>query len=259
MDNLKEIKNDYLSIKYEETKDQLSIVVDVKKDYQKFVIEEIYDIFYFLIENKLQKNITMITANSDMLDILEVVYNALGFEINQEFDTHTEWRRTKQAFLHKSKDVFEIAKESDDILDNLSNAIDLYLHEDNLNWTKLAMLVSFTFAFMTAFFVLFEQPYSIVNSALSIFLISFGIFITYMFDVKIKSGQHYMSSHKKKVQKIERILQYFKPNHVMLINIQDSKISNTSVTLQFMKLLPQISYAVWIVCYLLVFYKIFIN
>ena len=253
----KSLENEYLNIKYIDKDISFDLEIETKQNNITLDITEIYNILFNHLKNHTHKEINIVTKNSDLLDILEVVYNALGFEVIVENLTHTKWSRNKQAFMHTSESVFEIAKQSDDILNNLSDAMKLYLHEDNLNWTKLGMLVSFTFAFMTAFFVFFEQKQTMVNLMLETFVFLMGLFITYMFYVKLKSGIHYMDSHKKKVKKIERILQYYKPNHIMLIETLDSEISGTSKTVEFMKWLPIISYIAWPIFYLLALYKFF--
>lgn len=205
-----------------------------------------------LIEHK-EKNIIFFYDKKSNSNTLEIAINYLGFEyiknLNLENKELIILEKSPKIVLNDQKNCFNVDNSSDDIIENLHDAIALYLHEDNLNWTKFGMLVSFTFAFMASFFVLLNQDATPMNLVVLSCLISVAIFINYIFHIKILSGIEYMGEHKKKVKKIERMLKYYQPNHVMMINISKQNVAKTSKTVHLMKFVPMIGYVVWGISY----------
>jgi GNAT superfamily N-acetyltransferase len=129
----------------------------------------------------------------------------------------------------------------DRLCSNLGYAMGLYMHEDNLNWTKLGMLVTFVFALSAGFHAFYEQDSSI-STLMSFLVIVLGFLITNLFSKKISSGIEYMGSHKNNVKIIERKLKYFEPNYERLIEVKNKNIANQSKTLNIMYKVPLVSY-----------------
>ena len=130
---------------------------------------------------------------------------------------------------------------TDRLYSNLEYAMGLYMHEDNLNWTKLGMLVTFVFALSAGFHAFYEQS-GFISSLMAFLAIVLGFLITNLFSKKIASGIEYMGSHKNHVKSIERKLKYFEPHYERLIEIKNKNIANQSKTLNIMYKVPLVSY-----------------
>ena len=141
------------------------------------------------------------------------------------------------------------------LLTNLQNATGLYTHEDTLNWTKLGMLVTFVFALCAAFSHYYEKS-DTVSSILASIVVLLGFAISFLFDKKIHSGLMYMKSHKENIKSIENKLRYFCPHYERTIAVKNEKISNNSATANIMNVVPYISYAIWVVLFILLLIKL---
>lgn len=130
------------------------------------------------------------------------------------------------------------------LLANLQNTTGLYTHEDNLNWTKLGMLVTFVFALCAGFSHYYEQK-DFTSFVLASLIIILGFSISYLFDQKIKSGLMYMNNHKENLKKIESKLKHYCPNYERTIAVKNKKISEQSTTSNIMHAVPTISYFIW--------------
>ena len=141
------------------------------------------------------------------------------------------------------------------LLANLQNTTTLYMHEDNLNWTKLGMLVTFVFALCAGFNHYYEKqdPTSIV---LAFIVVILGFAISILFDKKIHSGLMYMKSHKDNLKAIEDKIQHYCPNYERVISVKNKKIANNSSTSNIMNIVPHISYTIWAILLLLLFLKL---
>lgn len=128
------------------------------------------------------------------------------------------------------------------IQEKYNAALGLYTHEDNLNWNKLAMLVTFMMALFTGFSYQVEVETSLRSIISSLMLIGFGLYINYLFYMKIVSGLEYMQSHKDKVKILESKLIGMNPNLTCLINVGDNtNISNKSKTSVMLERVPILS------------------
>ncbi|MEA3289470.1 MAG: hypothetical protein U9Q04_04725, partial [Campylobacterota bacterium] len=82
--NMKQLENEFLDIEYSDKETSFYLVIKAKKENKYLNIEEIYKLLYNHLNNHLNKDIVLITNHNELLDLLEVVYNALGFEVVEE-------------------------------------------------------------------------------------------------------------------------------------------------------------------------------
>ncbi|MDT8404111.1 GNAT family N-acetyltransferase [Sulfuriflexus sp.] len=142
------------------------------------------------------------------------------------------------------------------VIEKQGMAISLYTHEDNLNWTKLGMLLTFVFALGTAFNHFINTPViSTVSVVEIIFLILFGNIIIITFFVKIKSGINYMDAHKCRIKLLDKQLQDYSTLLVPIIN--HTNISETSATIRLMKVIPILCAIGWGMLSILLIFHIF--
>lgn len=222
--------------------------------FRKTPLEDIYVKLEDFIREYHSKKIHLI-VDSDLSNKELTLINLIGLQYIDSFDEsgleYYVYFLPKNTLKLDIETVMSHVYENEDVIENLHDAITLYLHEDNLNWTKLGMLVSFIFALVTAFFVILEKENTPGNLILSTMILSVGLILTYIFTEKIKSGIHYMSKHKEKVILLEKIIKFYKPNHVQLLDVIDKKINKNSTTLQLMLIMPQLAYILWPSCFLL--------
>ncbi|TNC82996.1 MAG: hypothetical protein C9356_00680 [Oleiphilus sp.] len=138
-------------------------------------------------------------------------------------------------------------------------AIQLYNHEDNLNWTKFGMLITFMMALLAAADYLLKQPGGFTYQALTLLVVIMGYSINLMFYQKIKSGLKFMNHHKASVNVLDDHLMRLNPNLRRLVKNGDSQISGKSVTSAWMEWIPKISVGIWTACSALLLYAKFLG
>lgn len=107
--------------------------------------------------------------------------------------------------------------------------VSLYLHEDNLNWTKFGMQTTILFALFASFAFFYEKPLAYTNIPILGILGIWGIIINYLFLIKIKSGLNYMNTYKNKIKEYDKLLMFYYPK-VMPIFAKHEKIAKISIT-----------------------------
>ena len=138
-----------------------------------------------------------------------------------------------------------------------NTAISLYNHEDNLNWTKFGMLISFMMALFAAFSFIWEKGNETIYLIMGVTIIIFGFLINYIFSEKIKSGLMFMQSHKEKAKHFEGKLYWLNPELSPILNIENKRISGRSKTVTLMQYIPIMSYVIWTGCSILLILKKF--
>jgi len=137
------------------------------------------------------------------------------------------------------------------LMENLHMAITLYLHEDNLNWTKIRFLITILFALIVAAWAVIQIPEwgakdsreSYINVVLSAMIIANGYVILYAIGRKIKSGMTFFASHKECVRLLESKLASMEPGFVTPV----LKVPQVADTIKIMKSLPTLSLLAWTV------------
>lgn len=146
---------------------------------------------------------------------------------------------------------------ADNIVDYYCGILGLYQHEDNLNWTKLGMNVTFMFALLASVPYVTTRPGDGFEvKLLGVVVIFTGFLINFFFHKKLRSGLQYLSHHKNKVKMIEKTLCRVY-GYEMVLNAGDSNISGTSVTSSLMRHATSVIIGVWSVASAFIIYKVF--
>lgn len=135
--------------------------------------------------------------------------------------------------------------DSDSIVDYHATAAQLYTHEDNLNWTKLGMHVTFMMALMaTTPYIMNLPAKSFLTYLVTGAVISTGFLLNYLFSQKILSGLEYMQHHKASVQTLEQKLSsgYGLPP---LLQVRNGNIATQSKTSNILRRIPVVTLALW--------------
>lgn len=127
-------------------------------------------------------------------------------------------------------------------------AIQLYNHEDNLNWTKFGMLITFMMALLAAADYVLKQPVSQTYQLLTVVVVVMGFSINFMFHQKLRSGLKFMDHHKHSVKELDDALMRMNPRLPKLLRNGDRQIHGKSVTSVWMRWVPNISILIWAAC-----------
>lgn len=136
----------------------------------------------------------------------------------------------------------------DDIVDYHHTAVNLYTHEDNLNWKKLSMNTTFMLALLASMPYLSNLEKGRLTTWASATLIIFvGIFLNYVFGRKIKSGLDHMHQHKKSIAEIEALIKQKHGLPPLIHKVSENNAKNTSDTARLLAKMPIVNMSVWLV------------
>lgn len=117
---------------------------------------------------------------------------------------NTIWVRQLRPPVHLPPAAETLAPEA--WLENLEHARELYKHEDQLNWTKISLLLTVTFALLTAAWFLLAEPSSLLVLSAKVVLTGLGFVTLFAVREKIRSGALFMASHKTAARLMEGAL-----------------------------------------------------
>lgn len=95
------------------------------------------------------------------------------------------------------------------LVEYFAAAKDLYMHEDNLNWTKIGQHIAVLTALIMALFFISTQFQRGFFTIPYIFIAIFGSLLNKMFVEKIKSGLWYFNHHKRKLITLQECLLFW--------------------------------------------------
>ena len=148
-----------------------------------------------------------------------------------------------EIFFERGKD------ESSWIVEYLQVVADLYMHEDNLNWTKLGRYISFMFALVAA---LFHVAWNMKNFQLSLFIAILGFFVNWLFSQKIASGVKYMLAHKQTLTQLDAVI----ASRLNMVGTMNKATLGVSKTVLLLSFVPRLGLVLWAAYVLLSLYHI---
>ena len=182
--------------------------------------------------------------------IVEVPYNEASVHFHQKMLFKRVMKVTGEDGIRRMIFCHDGRNNSDNINEDLLEkqyeiAVDLYLHEDNLNWSKLNNLFYISGGLVAVVSIL--ASLSSENLLYSILIVSIlGILSASLFSVTIHSGVTYMMERKKKVMEIEKLMIRKNATRVVLPSVSSqSMLMTKSPTGQVMIWLPRLILAVW--------------
>ena len=138
----------------------------------------------------------------------------------------------------------------------ISNFIDLYTHEDNLNWTKIGLQCTILFALIAALAFFYNKDLPAESYPALLVIGIGGLLINYMFLMKIRSGLEYMNTYKQKISDYDRKLAFYYPK-VSVIFDEGSFISRKSVTTKLLQVLSWTGIVIWLLTTIFLLFKVF--
>lgn len=131
------------------------------------------------------------------------------------------------------------------LIDYHQSAVQLYTHEDNLNWTKLGMNVTFMMAMLATVPYLLKLPAEApLTWVITVAVIVTGFLLNRLFGLKLRSGLDYLQHHKASVQRLEQRLAsgYDIPP---LLYVGDQRIARESATANVLRRTPWVTMSLW--------------
>lgn len=178
-----------------------------------------------------------------------------GFEMVYRYTPKDEMERG--FFLRRNNPELYKKYDSNIVLEQYNRAVELYIHEDNLNWSKINHLfyVNGVFVALLTFISNSKSP----SDNLSIYYVItafLGFISSTLFTVSISSGIIYLKKRKKSVRKIESILQSLNGLRVISDLNHKEKVLKNSPTTVVIRLIPIIITGLWFVGFIFALLKL---
>jgi len=134
------------------------------------------------------------------------------------------------------------------IMKQYDRAVDLYMHEDTLNWSKLNHFFYSTGGLLLVLSFLTTQvgiQFSLYLAVVSIV----GIALSLLFYIALNSGVSYMQERKKSVVALEKILINMSGMNVVTANPTKIYLKRAPTT-KVMKMIPLCSLGIWMLIFM---------
>ncbi len=134
------------------------------------------------------------------------------------------------------------------LIPQYEQAVALYMHEDNLNWSKLNHLFYITAGLFGVFTYAINSPLNPHMLAMFLFFVSLlGIVSSFLFYSTVKSGVDYLSRRKDAVIAIEKKLDILGGTLIVGKDLYKNSLLKRSLTSKIMQDLPLFIMMIWLV------------
>ncbi len=144
----------------------------------------------------------------------------------------------------------EKAPSTEILLEQYQKAIELYQHEDDLNWSKLNHLLYVNSGLWAILGFILQANKGAVGMFTTDLLVtvvgSFGLLVSLIFEVALWFGGLYMYERKKAVIRIEKRLIELGGAHVVSVPEEKQSYLLQSPTMWILRLIPLLLAATWI-------------
>ena len=205
------------------------------------------------------------TADCDLFAAIVLKpFNKASFKFHKKhkfepaFTAVAEDNIERGVFWYRSfeKDDTLVRANSEVIAQQYESAVSLYIHEDNLNWSKTNHLLIITGGLFTLLGLIPKLPNKYERLSMLGLCIT-GILASAIFTIAIYSGIKYMQHRKMRVVNLEKLIHYSGGMNVVTEPFGlKKKLFQKSFTTQAMKIIPWIIMVCWLVIFFLtLFYK----
>lgn len=225
-------KNSYCVIK--------QVCVD-KDCHRKGYATKLYDYYINSVEGDIYLSIVFEPYNSASVQF----HTKMGFQ--ERFTVIAEDNIKRGIFLwinHNNGNYYD----KEIIMKQYDRAVDLYMHEDSLNWSKLNHFFYSTGGLLLVLSFLTTQigmQFSLYLAIVSIV----GIALSLLFYIALNSGISYMQERKKSVVALEKILISMSGMNVVTANPTKMKLKRAPTT-KAMKMIPLCSLGIWMLIFI---------
>lgn len=134
----------------------------------------------------------------------------------------------------------------DVMVSRMENLVQLYIHEDNLNWTKLSLQTTILFALFATFAYFYEKEILPDTFPVLVTVGIWGAIINILFILKIRSGIRYMNTYKGKIQDFDLLVSFHYPKLKKIFN-RDEFIARKSITCRLLYFTSVVGLISWVV------------
>jgi predicted GNAT superfamily acetyltransferase len=225
-------KNSYCVIK--------QVCVD-KDCHRKGYATKLYDYYINSVEGDIYLSIVFEPYNSVSVQF----HTKMGFQ--ERFTVIAEDNIKRGIFLwvnHNNGNYYD----KEIIMKQYDRAVDLYMHEDSLNWSKLNHFFYSTGGLLLVLSFLTTQvgiQFSLYLAIVSIV----GIALSLLFYIALNSGVSYMQERKKSVVALEKILINMSGMNVVTANPTKIYLKRAPAT-KVMKMIPLCSLGIWMLIFM---------
>lgn len=143
--------------------------------------------------------------------------------------------------------------DKDLLLEQYKLAMDVYQHEDNLNWSKISGLFYITTGLAGATGLFISQGSEQIRTIVLI-IAAIGFLISLLFSITIDNGVEYFSNRKESLIEIETILKKFKAVDLISPKLNHQRIMKRSMTTYIIRLIPKILAFLWLCAFVIVLF-----
>lgn len=211
-----------------------------KDHFRKGYATELYKFFIEAVERDIYLSVVLEPYNGASVKF----HHSLGFD--QVFDVIAEDKRSRGIFFrpHSHETIGKFDK--DIILHQYEIAIDLYKHEDQLNWSKINHLFYVTSGILLLVSLAYSNFEGISLNQVMSLISTLGILSSVMFSIALRSGIIYMQERKKAVIEIEQKIISNKGVKVISSDfIHKYKLLKKSPTTIVMNIIPVFLTVLW--------------
>ena len=134
----------------------------------------------------------------------------------------------------------------DVMVSRMENLVQLYIHEDNLNWTKFSLQTTILFALFATFAYFYEKEILSDTFPVLVTVGIWGAIINILFILKIRSGIRYMNTYKGKIQDFDLLVSFHYPKLKKIFN-RDEFIARKSITCRLLYFTSVVGLISWVV------------
>ncbi len=134
----------------------------------------------------------------------------------------------------------------DVMVSRMENLVQLYIHEDNLNWTKFSLQTTILFALFATFAYFYEKEILPDTFPVLVTVGIWGAIINILFILKIRSGIRYMNTYKGKIQDFDLLVSFHYPKLKKIFN-RDEFIARKSITCRLLYFTSVVGLISWVV------------
>ena len=160
--------------------------------------------------------------------------------------------KAKQLYAKKNHNVMDEKEKLNVLIAQYTIAVDLYKHEDSLNWKKFEHLFYINAGLLAVLGFVLEKSTIPSENNMKIMTLIAGFLVCLIFSIAIWYGTKYMLNRKDRVLKIEEKLEEYGALNIVK-QTESNSFLKTSPTVAILRLSPILLMFIWLILLVLQF------